>query len=185
MHTYRKRDYPLNDARRHIETGPIVLIGSAHKRETNIMTMGWHMMMELDPALIGCYIWTENHTRKLVMASKECVINVPTVDLVDTVVKIGNSSGAEIDKFEAFDLTPVKTTKIGAPLIKECYAKLECRLHDARLVRTYRRFLWEGVKAHVATSPKNPRTIHFRGNGEFMTAGETIIRRRMFKPEML
>ena len=46
MHTYRKRDYPLNDVRRHIETGPIVLVSSAHKGETNIMTMGWHMMME-------------------------------------------------------------------------------------------------------------------------------------------
>ena len=118
------------------------------------------------------------------MASKECVINVPTVDLVDAVVKIGNSSGAEIDKFEAFDLTPVKTTKVGTPLIKECYANLECRLHDAKLVRTYSLFVWEVVKAHVAASPKNPRTIHYRGNGEFKTAGETINRRCMFKPEM-
>ncbi|BCW90629.1 hypothetical protein sos41_38020 [Alphaproteobacteria bacterium SO-S41] len=183
--TYRKRDYPLGDIRRHLETGPIVLVSAAYKGETAIMTMGWHMVMEFEPALIGCYMWTENHSRTLAQTSKECVINIPTVDLIDTVVKIGNSSSAEIDKFAAFGLTPVKAAKVGAPLIKECYANFECRLYDAKLARKYSLFVWEVVKAHVAISPKNPRTIHYRGHGEFTVAGQTISRRRLFKPEML
>ena len=47
MKTFKKRDYPLSEIRRHLEPGPIVLVSSAWKGQTNIMTMGWHMMMEL------------------------------------------------------------------------------------------------------------------------------------------
>lgn len=56
MSALRKSDFPLIDVRQHLETGPIVLVTSAWKDETNIMTMGWHMMMQFSPALFGCYI---------------------------------------------------------------------------------------------------------------------------------
>jgi flavin reductase (DIM6/NTAB) family NADH-FMN oxidoreductase RutF len=35
------------------------------------------------PALFGCYIWEENHSYQLLRRSNECVINLPTLDLVD------------------------------------------------------------------------------------------------------
>jgi hypothetical protein len=31
---------------------------------------------------------------------------------------------------------------------------------------------WQVVNAHVATSPKRPQTIHYRGDGEFMISGD-------------
>ena len=71
--------------------GPIVLVSSAWKGETNIMTMGWHMIMEFEPSLVGCYIWSENHSFDMIRRSKECVINVPTVDIATKVVGIGNT----------------------------------------------------------------------------------------------
>jgi flavin reductase (DIM6/NTAB) family NADH-FMN oxidoreductase RutF len=171
--------------RRHLEPGPVVLVSSAWKGKTNIMTMGWHMIMESSPSLVGCYIWDENHSFDMIRRSKECVINVPTVDLVDEVVGIGNSTGAEVDKFAEFGLTAVKATKVGAPLIKECYASFECRLEDGRQISRYSLFIWKVVKAHVARSPRDPRTLHYRGEGEFMVAGRTISRRGTFRPEML
>jgi flavin reductase (DIM6/NTAB) family NADH-FMN oxidoreductase RutF len=67
--------------------------------------------------------------------SRECVINVPTSDLVNEVVGIGNCTGVDIDKFKEFGLTPVTGEKVGAPLIKECYANFECRLADASLIQ--------------------------------------------------
>lgn len=149
------------------------------------MTLGWHMVMETKPSLWGCYIWTEDHTRSLVLKSRECVVNVPTVDMINTVVDIGNTTGAVIDKFETYGLTTRKAKKVGAPLIDECYASFECRLHDTRMVKRYSLFVWEIVAAHVAPSPKNPRTIHYLGGGEFRVAGSRINRRRRFKPEKL
>ena len=155
------------------------------KRPFPVEDLGWHMVMETEPSLWGCYIWDEDHTRKLVERSRECVVNVPTLDLVNIVVDIGNSSGSEIDKFAKFDLTTRKASKVGAPLIDECYASFECRLHDRRLVRRYSLFIWKIVAAHVAARPANPRTIQYRGHGEFRVAERSISRRRRFLPEML
>jgi flavin reductase (DIM6/NTAB) family NADH-FMN oxidoreductase RutF len=182
---YRKRSYPLDGIRRFLEPGPIVLVSSASQGSSNIMTMGWHMMLGFSPALFGCYIWEENHSYQMLRRSKECVINLPTLDLVDTVVGIGNCHGADGDKFQRFGLTPKRATKVAAPLIAECYANFECRLRDTRMIRSYGLFIWEVVKAHVAVSPKRPQTIHYRGEGEFMVSGGTINRRRKFRPENL
>ena len=54
MNTFAKIDFPVSDIRRFLEPSPIVLISSARKGRTNIMTMGWHMLMEFQPSLVGC-----------------------------------------------------------------------------------------------------------------------------------
>jgi flavin reductase (DIM6/NTAB) family NADH-FMN oxidoreductase RutF len=185
MRAYRKKSYPLSEIRRYLEPGPIVLVSSSWKGASNIMTMGWHMMLGFSPALFGCYIWEENHSYEMLRRSRECVINLPTVDLVDTVVGIGNCHGAEANKFERFGLTAQRAAKVKAPLIAECCANFECRLHDGRMIRSYGLFVWEVVKAHVAVSPKRPQTIHYRGEGEFMISGGWLSRRRHFRPENL
>jgi flavin reductase (DIM6/NTAB) family NADH-FMN oxidoreductase RutF len=186
MPNYTKTDFPTDNVRRFLEPGPIVLVSSAYKGETNIMTMGWHMIMEFEPSLIGCYIWTANHSFEMIRKSRQCVINIPTEDLAAKVVKIGNSSGRDIDKFAEFGLSSKPGTHVGAPLIEECYANFECRLKDSSLIRKYSLFVFEVVKAHVATSPKYPKTIHYRGDGEFMISGANTSRyRKLFKPQML
>jgi flavin reductase (DIM6/NTAB) family NADH-FMN oxidoreductase RutF len=183
--TYKKRDFPLHKIRRFLETGPIVLVSSAHKGEQNIMTMGWHMMMEFTPALVGCIISGRNHSFELIRKSRECVINLPTVDLAKTVAGIGNTDGDEIDKFKTFSLTAQKAGKVGAPLIKECYANFECKLYDASLVNKYNMFIFEVVAAHVATTPKYPKTIHYTGDGIFMKSGPHLNLSKLFRKEML
>jgi flavin reductase (DIM6/NTAB) family NADH-FMN oxidoreductase RutF len=181
--TYDKKDFPVADVRRFLEPGPIVLVSSAWRGETNIMTMGWHMVMEFQPSLICCYIWNENLSFD---HSKECVINIPTTDLAATVVDIGNSSGRDIDKFAAFKLTARPGTKVAAPLIEECYANFECRLVDSSLISKYSLFVLEVVKAHVARSPRYPRTLHYRGEGVFMISGANTSKwRRRFTRQML
>jgi flavin reductase (DIM6/NTAB) family NADH-FMN oxidoreductase RutF len=185
MKTFKKADFPVAKIRRFLEPGPIVLVSSAWRGTSNIMTMGWHMVMEFEPSLIGCYIFDGNHSFGLIKSSKECVINIPTLELANVVVGIGNSTGAEVDKFARFRLTPVAAEKVKAPLIKECYANFECKLVDARLVKRYSLFILEVVKAHAAVSPRYPRTIHYRGDGVFMVSGRHISLRRKFRPENL
>jgi flavin reductase (DIM6/NTAB) family NADH-FMN oxidoreductase RutF len=186
MSKYKKQHRPVEDVRRLLEPGPVVLVSSAWKGKTNIMTMGWHMIMGEEPSLVGCYIWDRNFSFEMIRRSKECVINVPTVELAPTTVRIGNSSGRDIDKFAAFKLTAIDGDKVAAPLIQECYANFECRLVDSSLIRKYSLFVLEVVHAHVATSPRFPQTMHYRGGGQFMISGPTVSRyRRLFKPEML
>ena len=180
-----KIDFPVSNVRRFLEPGPIVLVSSAWRGERNIMTMGWHTVMEFTPSLVGCVIAGGNHSFELVRRSRECVINVPTTALTDTAVGIGNCSGAAVDKFEKFKLTAEPANKVGAPLIAECHANFECRLKDDRLVDSYNFFIFEVVKAHVARRPRHPQTLHYTGDGVFMVSGKIISRRSQFKPEML
>jgi flavin reductase (DIM6/NTAB) family NADH-FMN oxidoreductase RutF len=180
-----KIDFPVANVRRYLETGPIVLVSSAWRGETNIMTMGWHTVMEFVPSLVGCVISSGNHSFDLVRRSKECVINLPTTALTDTVVGIGNCSGASVDKFDKFRLTAEPAKKVTAPLIAECHANFECRLKDASLVERYNFFIFEVVQAHVARRPKHPQTLHYTGDGVFMVSGKIISRRSQFRPELL
>src|SRR6266508_2601771 len=101
---YKKADFPVANIRRFLEPGPIVLVSSAWKGKSNIMTMGWHMVMEFEPSLVGCYIWDQNPSHEMIRRSKECVINIPTVDMASVVVGIGKSTGAQIAKL--FDFKP-------------------------------------------------------------------------------
>jgi flavin reductase (DIM6/NTAB) family NADH-FMN oxidoreductase RutF len=185
MKTFKKKAFPLSKIRRFLEPGPVVLVSSAWKKERNIMTMGWHMMMRFSPALFGCYIWDGNHSFEMIRRSKECVINIPTTALVEQVVGIGNCTGRDMDKFATFKLTPVPGSNVNAPLIEECYANFECRLADSRMISKHGVFIWEVVRAHVATSPKYPETLHYRGDGVFMLAGRTINLRKKFKRQNL
>jgi flavin reductase (DIM6/NTAB) family NADH-FMN oxidoreductase RutF len=181
----KKKDLPVSQIRRYLEPGPIVLVSSAYKSKRNIMTMGWHTVMEFAPSLVGCVIANGNQSFEMIRRSKECVINIPTTALTDEVIGIGNTSGQEIDKFEQFGLTAGPALRVKAPLIKECFANLECKLADSRLIEKYNFFIFKVVKAHVATKPKYPETLHYTGDGIFMVSGKIISRRAHFRPEML
>jgi flavin reductase (DIM6/NTAB) family NADH-FMN oxidoreductase RutF len=184
--TFAKRDFPVHEIRRFLEPGPIVLVSSAWKGATNVMTLGWHTVMEFSPSLVGCVISGANHSFEMIRQSRECVINVPDADLAETVVRIGNCSGSDTDKFAQFGLTARPAAAVKAPLIAECFANFECRLADAALVGKYNFFVFEAVKAHVATSPKYPKTMHYRGDGVFMISGENTTRwRGLFRSGML
>lgn len=185
MKRYSKKSFPVSNVRRYLEPGPIVLVSSAYRKERNIMTLGWHLVLGFTPSLVGCYIWDENHSFGLIKKSKQCVINIPTADLIETVIGIGNCHGSEVDKFETFGLTPEPGKKVSAPLITECYASFECKLIDTTLINRYGLFMFEVVKAHVASSPKYPKTVHYRGDGAFMFSGPTRSYRSRFKRENL
>ena len=66
MPRYTKKDFPVHNVRRFLEPGPIVLVSSAHKNQTNIMTMGWHMVMEFSPSLVTCLISSGNHSFEMI-----------------------------------------------------------------------------------------------------------------------
>lgn len=178
--TYSKKNFPVSKIRQILEPGPVVLVSSSWKEKKNIMTMGWHVVMEFSPSLVGCVIAENNVSFDMIRKSRECVINVPTADMVDQVVGIGNCDGDEVDKFKLFRLTPIDATKVMAPLIQECYANLECRIVDTRFVKIYNFFILEVVKAHVAITPKYPQTLHYRGEGIFITNGSVVHKAKKF-----
>ena len=176
-----RRSFPLSKVYQLLEPGPVVLLTTSRKDQLNVMTMSWHTMMEFAPPLVGCVVSNRNFTFNILKSTKECVINIPTVELAVKVVGCGNTSGREVDKFKIFRLTPAGASRVHAPLIEECYANLECRVVDAKMAVKYNFFVLEVIKAWIDPSRKHPRTIHHLRRGVFMVAGKTIKLRSKMK----
>ena len=169
-----RKSLPLSRVYRLLEPGPVVLLTTALDGKPNIMTMSWQTMMEFTPPLVGCVISGRNYSFDALVATRECVLNIPSVEMAKQVVGVGNCSGSKVDKFKKFKLTRQPASQVSPPLIAECYANLECKVVDTRMVNKYNFFVLEVVKAWIDTARKNPRTLHHQGKGKFMVAGDTI-----------
>jgi flavin reductase (DIM6/NTAB) family NADH-FMN oxidoreductase RutF len=169
-----KKSFPLSKVYGLLEPGPVVLITTARGNRLNIMTMLWHTMIEFVPPLIGCVISNRNYSFDTLKSTRECVINIPTVDIAERVVGCGNTSGANVNKFEKFGLTPKPAVQVNVPLIDECFVNLECRVVDTKMVTKYGMFIVEVIQAWIDPAVKNPKTIHHLGSGNFMVAGDMI-----------
>lgn len=170
----RKRTLVLSKVYGFLEPGPVLLLTTSHQGVANVMTLSWHTMLEFDPPLVGCIFSENDFSFAALIATRQCALNIPTVELAALVVGCCNTSGAKVDKFSRFGLTQAPASLIAASLISECYAKLECRVVDMRLENRYNFFVLEVVKAWIAPSVKAPRTLHHRGYGLFMVAGATL-----------
>ncbi len=168
------RALPLGRVYGLLETGPVVLLATARKGRANVMTMSWHTMLEFEPPLIGCVVSNRNYSFEALHATRECAIGIPTADLAAKVVGCGNTTGRRVDKWTRFGLTPLPAARVAAPLIGECCVNLECKVVDGRMITRYNLFVLEVVKAWIRPGTKDPRTLHHRGRGRFMVAGETI-----------
>jgi flavin reductase (DIM6/NTAB) family NADH-FMN oxidoreductase RutF len=159
-----------------MESGPVVLVTTNDGRKNNIMTISWTMVVDFTPAFaITTGEW--NHSFAALQKNRECVIAIPTVDMLDKVVGIGTCSGRDTDKFSRFGLTPVRGRIVRPPLVKECLANIECKVVD--IVRRHNIVVLEGVVAYVDTAHKEKRTVHAVGDGTFIVDGRRIDRRKM------
>src|SRR5450756_2565028 len=165
------KDLPLSKVYQLLEPGPVVLLTTSRKGRVNVRTMSWHMMVEFEPPLVACVVSSADHSFTALRATRECVIAIPALKLAPQVVQVGNSSGRDIDKFEAFGLTPVPAQRVTPPLIAECFANLECKVADTRLVNKYNLFILEVLQAWTDPTQKSPKTIHHRGFGTFVVDG--------------
>ena len=102
--------------------------------------------------------------------------------IVDEVVGIGSCSGAKTDKFAKFGLTRAKAKHVGAPLVAECLANIECRVVD--IVQKHNIVVLDGVAAWVDEARKERRTLHAVGDGTFIVGGRRLDRRRIMRSKI-
>jgi flavin reductase (DIM6/NTAB) family NADH-FMN oxidoreductase RutF len=174
MKGFKKKSFPLSKVYGLLEPGPVVMVTTRLGERANVMTMSWQTMLEFEPPLVGCVISNRNHSFDILKATKECVIAIPTLQLAPTVVKVGNTSGKNKDKFSEFGLSMLPASLVSAPLIGECYANLECKVVDTALVNKYNFFILEVRKAWINPAIKHPRMIHHMGKGVFVVDGKII-----------
>jgi flavin reductase (DIM6/NTAB) family NADH-FMN oxidoreductase RutF len=167
-------------AYRLMEAGPIVLVTTTDGVRPNIMTMGFHMVVQHQPPLIGCVIGPWDHSFTALRETGECVISIPGADLGPKVVDIGNCSGVDTDKFTRFRLTALPSRSVRPPSIAECLANIECTVEDDTLVDRYSLFVLRAKTITVNESRKDRRTLHHNGDGTFSVDGRMVdLRNRM------
>lgn len=158
-----------------MESGPVVLVTTNDGRKNNIMTISWSMVLDFTP-LFAITTGEWNHSFAALRKTRQCVIAIPTVDMLDEVVAIGTCSGKDTDKFSRFELTPVPGKAVHAPLIKECLANIECKVID--IVAKHDIVVLEGLVAYVDAARREKRTVHAVGDGTFIVDGRRIDRRK-------
>ena len=164
-----------------MESGPVVLVTTYDGKKNNVMTISWTMVLDFKPTFaITTGEW--NYSFTALRKTKECVISIPTVDMLNKVVGIGTCSGADTDKFEKFKLTPVKGREVKAPLIKECLANIECKVVD--IVKKYNIVVLDAVAAYFDTSLKEKRTVHAVGDGTFIIDGRKLNRKKLMASKL-
>jgi len=175
------RQLKLSKAFTLMESGPVVLVTTHDGKKDNIMTISWTMVIDFTPVFaITTGEW--NHSFAALRKNRECVIAIPTVDLLDKVVGIGTCTGADTDKFAKFKLTPVRAKLVMPPLIKECLANIECKVID--IVKKHNIVVLEAVAAYIDTARKEKRTVHAVGDGTFIVDGRKIDRKKMMASKL-
>lgn len=171
----------INKAFTLLEPGPVILLTTNDGRRNNIMTISWTMVMDFS----GTFAVTTgpwNHSFAALRKTRECVIGIPTIDLLDTTVGIGTCSGADTDKFAKFKLTALPARHVQAPLIGQCLANIECRVVE--IINRHNIVVLEGLAAYSDRKRKERRMIHAVGDGTFVVDGRKFDRKKMMRAKL-
>jgi flavin reductase (DIM6/NTAB) family NADH-FMN oxidoreductase RutF len=175
------RQLKLSKAFTLIEPGPVVLVTTHDAGKSNVMTISWTMVLDFTP-MFAVTTGEWNYSFAALRKTKECVIAIPAVDLLDRVVGIGTCTGADTDKFAKFKLTALPGSVVKAPLIEECLANIECKVVE--IIRKHNIVVLEAVAAHVDSARKEKRMVHAVGDGTFIVDGRKFDRRKMMAAKL-
>jgi len=126
-----KIDVEPSSAYRLLHPMHTVLVSCVGKTgKPNVLPLAWAMPTSRDPALVAVSVAPSRYSHALIEETGEFVVNLPTVEIVKETLACGRTSGRTSDKFAETGLTPLPAKKVKAPIIKECIAHLECKLHS-------------------------------------------------------
>ncbi len=174
-------DFPLGKAFTLMEPGPVILVTTRDGGKNNVMTISWTMVLDFT-ARFALTTGRWNHSYAALTRTGECVLAIPTLDLLDTVVGVGTCSGREVDKFARFGLTALPARQVGAPLIAECLANIECRVVE--IIAPHDIVVLQGVAAHIDENRRERRLLHAVGDGGFVADGRRFDRRGAMRDKL-
>lgn len=155
-------------------------------RNSDIITLAWVMPTSIDPPLLAVSIAPRRHSYKLIEETKEFVVNIPTMDILNQTLFCGRRSGKTCNKFKETGLTASRARKVKPPIIKECIAHLECKLHSEIVTGDHTIFVGEIVEAYADKEAftdeydlKKARMIFHLGANDFATLNPKVFRLKL------
>ena len=151
---------PLSKCYRLINHGPVTLVSAAHNGVQNVMAAAWAMPLDFDPPRLVVVVGAGEHTRALIDASRQLVVQVPPRQLALATDGVGSCSGRNIDKWQEFGLVALPASVVAAPLVEGCVAWLECQLRDEPHVEA----AYDLLVAEVVAAWADDRVFHVDNN---------------------
>lgn len=142
---------------------PVVLVTSKNEEnKVNAFTVGWVSTVCTKPPIIAMGIRSERLSHEYIKKSGECVINLPSRDMVKFVDFCGVKSGRKVDKIKHFGYALSKGEAINTPSIEKVPVALECKVKSITPLGTHDMFLFEVVNIKVDESLIDEKgKIHF------------------------
>jgi len=129
---------------------PTVLVSSVDSRgKYNCLAVSWQTPLSFDPPLIGVSIGYKRYSYHLIHHSGEFVINVMPIDKAKVVLRAGEISGKNVDKFKVLGLTVEQGKSVKAPVIQEAIAAIECMVEEEVAVGDHALFIGRVVATHI------------------------------------
>ncbi len=145
-----KSNVDFSSAYRLLHPMHTVLVSCVDKAgKPNVLPLAWAMPTSRDPAMVAISVAPSRYSHALIEETSEFVINLPTVDIIKETLACGRTSGKNRDKFAETGLTPLPARKVKAPIVKECIAHIECKLHSRFKTGDHTIFVGEIVEAYA------------------------------------
>src|SRR3990172_5679418 len=171
------------EALRLLNGGPVALVTTRWRDQTDVMPAIWMTPLSRTPPLVGVVVHPSRHTPAMVRFSEPLALNSPARDLMNHTHYFGAVSGRDVDKLDLSKLPTFKATKVDAPLIEGCVAYIECGLEDALRLGDHTLFVGRvraGLggggpldEAWLVGDPES-RPLHSLGGGRYAVLGERL-----------
>lgn len=173
-----------------INHGPCPLVTTGDGTRSNVAAINWTVPVQTQPPLILSVVEDGIYTNELIKASGEFVLNILGEPYAAAILHCGSRSGRKGDKFASSGLTPVPSSLVRPPRLKEAFAHIELKVHAS--------YPQDGVTLHVGRVVhaeveeeyfqegslvlEKARTLHHMGRGNFAVAERMLVVPRLPKP---
>ena len=98
----------------------------------NVAPFGWNMPVSANPPRVCIALVNSppNHTLTNILREREFVLNVPTMQVADKLVRASYQHPQGVSKLTAIGFQRLESRVVRTPGVAECRASLECRLHE-------------------------------------------------------
>ena len=171
------------DARRLLGGGPVTLLTTAWRGNTNVMPAVFVSPLSIDPPLIGVAVHPARHTHDMIKYSEEFALNIPTQALLHHCQYLGSVTGTELNKLELTGLPTFTARRVQAPLLEGCVGWIECGIEDAYTVGDHTLFVGKVAAASAEQDAfsdvwllgdPEERPLHYLGANYYAVLAERL-----------
>lgn len=142
-----------------LNPSPVVMVScGSSPDEYNIITVAWTGTICSEPAMCYISVRPERHSYDIIKRNGEFVINLVNKDLAPIADWCGVKSGKKFNKFLETGLTPLRGTKVKAPIIHEAPVNIECKVKEVLPLGSHDMFIAEVVAVHAKENLFNYKT---------------------------